>query len=108
MMPLDRSRIPTTHSCKGGVIPLIVHGETNEDFQDLLKVCARMAVSRSNAVYNSPVFETKVKGGAYSVTLHLYCRALAGAIARGLSLHTSDRDFTFYVGQKRKRLPGGS
>ena len=44
MMPLDRSRIPTTHSCKGGVIPLLVHGETNADFQDLLKVCARMAV----------------------------------------------------------------
>ena len=48
MMPLDRSRIPTTHSCKGGVIPLLVHGETNADFQDLLKVCARMAVSRGN------------------------------------------------------------
>ena len=48
-----------------------------------------MAVARGDAVYNSPILETEVKGGAYmySVTLHLYRRALAGAIARGLSLH---------------------
>ena len=41
----------------------------------------------------SPIFETEVKGGAYmySVTLHLYRRALAGAIARGLSLHKRSR-----------------
>ena len=32
-----------------------------------------------------------MKGGAYSVTLHLYRRALAGAIARGLSLHKRSR-----------------
>ena len=31
------------------------------------------------------------KGGAYSVTLHLYRRAIAGAIARGLSLHKRSR-----------------
>ena len=60
-------------------------------FQDLLKVCARMAVARGDAVYNSPIFETEVKGGAYSVTLHLYRRALAGVIARGLSLHKRSR-----------------
>ena len=44
-------------------------------------------------VYNSPIFETEVKGGAYiySVTLHLHRRALAGAIARGLSLHKRSR-----------------
>ena len=79
--------------CKGGVIPLVIgaYGETNEDFQDVLKVCARMAVARGDAVYNSPVFETEVKGGAYSVTLHLYRRAIAGAIARGLSLHKRSR-----------------
>ena len=50
-----------------------------------------MAVARGDAVYNSPIFETEVKGGAYSVTLHLYRRALAGAIARGLSLHKRSR-----------------
>ena len=50
-----------------------------------------MAVARGDAVYNSPIFETKVKGGAYSVTLHLYRRAIAGAIARGLSLHKRSR-----------------
>ena len=55
------------------------------------KVCARMAVARGDAVYNSPIFETEVKGGAYSVTLHLYRRAIAGAIARGLSLHKRSR-----------------
>ena len=42
-----------------------------------------------------PFFETEVKGGAYFVTLHvhvhLYRRALAGAIARGLSLHKRSR-----------------
>ena len=54
-----------------------------------------MAVARGDAVYNSPIFETGVKGGAYSVTLHLYRRAIAGAIhvhvARGLSLHKRSR-----------------
>ena len=40
---------------------------------------------------NSPIFETEVKGEAYSVTLHLYRRAIAGAIARGLSLHKRSR-----------------
>jgi hypothetical protein len=35
----------------------------------------------------SPIFKSEVKGGAYSVTLHLYRRAVAGEIARGLSLH---------------------
>ena len=42
-------------------------------------------------LYNSPIFETEVKGGAYSVTLDLYRRAIAGAIARGLSLHKRSR-----------------
>ena len=79
--------------CRRGVIPLVIgaYGETNEDFQEVLKVCARMAVARGDAVYNSPIFETEVKGGAYSVTLHLCRRAIAGAIARGLSLHKRSR-----------------
>ena len=59
--------------------------------QDDLNVCARMAVTRGDAVYNSFIFENEVKSGAYSVTLHLYRRALAGAIARGLSLHKRSR-----------------
>ena len=50
-----------------------------------------MAVARGDAVYNSPIFESEVKGGAYSVTLHLYRRAVAGEIARGLSLHKRSR-----------------
>ena len=50
-----------------------------------------MAVARGDAVYNSPIFETEVKGGAYSVTLHLYRRAIAVAIARGLSLNKRSR-----------------
>ena len=80
--------------CRGVVISLVIgaYGETKEDFQEVLKVCARMAVARGDAVYNSPIFETEVKGGAYSVTLHLYRRAIAGAIARGLSLYTRGRD----------------
>ena len=59
--------------------------------KQVLKVCARMAVARGDAVYNSPIFETEVKGGAYSVTLHLYRRAIAGAIALDLSLHKRSR-----------------
>ena len=42
-----------------------------------------MAVARDDAVYNSLLFETEVKGGAYFVTLHsylVYRRALAGAM----------------------------
>ena len=95
MVLLVHSRMPTIPSvhCRGGVIPLVIGacGETNKDFQEVLKVCARMAVARGDAVYNSPIFETEVKGGAYSVTLHLYRRAIAGAIACGLSLHTVKR-----------------
>ena len=78
---------------KGGIIPLVIgaYGEINEEFHDLLKVCARMAVARGDAVYNSPIFESEVKGGAYSITLHLYHRAIAGEIARGLSMHKRSR-----------------
>ena len=47
--------------------------------------------SHGDAVYNSPIFETVVKGGACSVALHLHCHALVGAIARGLSLHKKSR-----------------
>ena len=38
--------------CRGGVIPLVIgaYGETNEDFQEVLKVSARMAVARGDAV----------------------------------------------------------
>ena len=51
--------------CKIYMCVIGAYGETNEDFQDLLKIlCPRMAVSRGDAVYNSPVFETEVKGGA--------------------------------------------
>lgn len=34
-------------------------------------------------MYNSAIFETEVKGGAYSINLHLYRRALVGVIAGG-------------------------
>ena len=39
--------------CKGGVIPLVIgaYVETNNDFQDLLKVCARMALARGDAAW---------------------------------------------------------
>ena len=80
--------------CKGGVISLVVgsHGETNQDFEDFLKVCAHMAVARGDAVYNSPIFETEVKGGAHSsFTLHHYHPTIAGPIARGLSPHKRSR-----------------
>ena len=58
---------------KGRVIPLVAgaFGELNEEFDDVLKVCAKMAVARGDAVYNSPVFETDVKGGAVAVTLQV-------------------------------------
>ena len=56
------------------------------------RCCARSDVDRSTLgaptyVDLGTLFE--VKGGAYSVTLHLIInrRALAGVIARGLSLH---------------------
>ena len=62
-----------------------------------------MAVARGDAVYNSPIFETEVKGGAYSITLHLYRRALAGVIiARGLSLHTGKRSRLHFVRGSRE------
>ena len=64
---------------QGGVIPLVIgaymYAETNEDFQEVLKVCARMAVARGDAVHvytcmcNSLIFETEVKGGA-----SMFCR----------------------------------
>ena len=52
-------------------IPLVIGacGETKEDFQDVLKVCARMAVGRGDAVYMyvSPIFEAEVKDEAYCI-----------------------------------------
>ena len=37
------------------------------------------------------ITSSEVKGGAYSVTLHLYRRAIAGEIARGLSMYKGSR-----------------
>ncbi len=92
------SRMPTNTCtfCRGGVIPLVIgaYGETNEDFQEMLKICARMAVARGDAACNSPIFETEVKGGAYSVTLHLCRRALAGAMLLEVSPFTRGHDCT--------------
>ena len=53
--------------CRGGVIPFVIgaYGETNEDFQEVLKVCARMAVARGDAAHNSPIFETEVVKGVW-------------------------------------------
>ena len=50
--------------------------------------------------YVGTLFE--VKGGAYSVTLHLYRRALAGVIARGLSLHKRSRLHVHFVRGSRE------
>ena len=43
--------------CRGGVIPLVIgaYGETNEDFQEVLKVCARMAVARMTSGMTPPL-----------------------------------------------------
>ena len=68
----------------------------------------QIAIKNYMYMYNSLIFETEVKGEAYSVTLYLYRRALAGAIhvARGLSLHKRSRLHILDVRviQKRKRL----
>jgi hypothetical protein len=71
------------------VIPLVAgaFGELNEEFDDVLKVCAKMVVARGDAVYNSPVFETDVKGGAVAVTLWVYRLAVTAVLARARSLH---------------------
>ena len=47
-------------------------------------------MSRLFSCFNE-VVKTEVKGGACSVTLHLFRQALAGAIAPGLSLHKRSR-----------------
>ena len=78
---------------QGRVIPLVAgaFGEINEEFDGVLKLCATMAVARGDAIFNSPVFETDVKGGAASVTLRVYRRAVAATLARGRSLHKRSR-----------------
>ena len=46
------------------------------------------------------------KGGAYSVTLHLYRRALAGAIARVVSpyMYTRDHDCILFEAREKRQL----
>ena len=64
-MPTCRCTIPSVGEVSSRSSLDHTYGETNEDFQEVLKVCARMAVARDDAVYNSPILETEVKGGAY-------------------------------------------
>ena len=92
--------------CRGGVIPLVIgaYGETNEDFQDVLKVCARVAVARGDAVYNSPIFETEVKGGAYSLSP---CISITEQLPKPLLEAfpcTRDRGYISYVVREMRQL----
>lgn len=68
---------------KGRSISLVAAalGKTNKEFGDILKFCADMAVAQGGAIFNSPVFETNVKGGAISVTLWVYHCAMAVTLA---------------------------
>lgn len=79
--------------CNGRVIPIVAgaFGEVNKEFDDVLKLCARFAVARGDAVYNSPVFDTDEKGNAEAVTLRVYRRSVAATCARGRSLHKRSR-----------------
>ena len=80
-------------------------GETKEDFQDVLKVCARMAVGRGDAVYMyvSPIFEAEVKDEAYCIC-HLTplsssdCRCHC---PRSLPLHVHKRSRLQFVQDSR-------
>ena len=51
--------------CKGGVIPLAIaaYVESNNDFQDLRKVCARIALARGDAAWWSWRKRPFVRGG---------------------------------------------
>lgn len=81
------------------------YDEINEDFQDLLKDRDRMAVARGDVVYNSPVDRSQRR--SLSFTLHLLGIHVSPCTRwRYLEDHlsTRDRDFTFYVVQKKKQL----
>ena len=91
--------------CKGGVISLVVgsHGETNQDFQDFLKGCAHM-VARGDAVCNSPIFETEVKGEAHSsVTLTITTQRLP-ASSPVVSPRTNDQDYILFEAREKRQV----
>ena len=71
---------------KGHATPLVAgaFSKINEEFDNVLKLCAKMSVARGNPIFDSSVFEIDVKGGAASVTLHMYRRAVTETLARAL------------------------
>ena len=93
MASLVHFRMPTMPSAREGSFHSSsehTHGEVRNQRRRLSTRCPQGLCSHGGSsgrpACNSPIFETEVKGGACSVTLHLCRRALAGAIARGLWL----------------------
>jgi len=72
------------------VIPLCLgaFGEVNEDLDKVTQEClAREAASTQEGLTISPLVNTGRKGGAYSIMLHQFRRAIAVTAANGHNQH---------------------
>jgi len=70
---------------KGQIIPLCAgwFREINEDFDNIIKILAREAVSGEDGLRMSPLFNSDKKGGAYTIMLNQFRRACGCATIRG-------------------------
>ena len=74
---------------RGQVIPICAgwFREIGEDFEKIIKVLAREAVSGDDGMSISPLVNTDRKGGAYPIMLQQFRRAIGVAIVRGNAQH---------------------
>ena len=78
---------------RGQVIPLCAgwFGETNEDFEKVIRTLAKEAAAGQDGMAVSPLINTDRKGGAFPIMLHQFRRAIGVAIVRGNANHKLGR-----------------
>ena len=62
-------------------------GEVNEDFEKILRILARQAAASNDGLSVSPLVNTDRKGGAFSIMLQQFRRAIGVAIVSGHAKH---------------------
>ena len=78
---------------KGQVIPLVAgaFGETNKDFNEIIKILAKEAAATDDGLTISPLVNTDRKGGAVAIMSQQFRRAIGVAIVRGQAKHKISR-----------------
>ena len=78
---------------RGQVIPMCVgwFGEINEDFDKTIKILAREAAAGIDGMNVSPLVNTNRKGGAFTIMLQQFRRAIGVDIVKGNANHKLGR-----------------